>query len=254
MFERYTEKARRVIFFARYEASQFGDHEIRDAHLLLGMLRESYDVVWKVLPRTGEAVQHTAEQIRHKVEETLGAPRKAVSTSVDMPLSDASKRILAHAAEEAERLNHRHIGSEHLLLGMLREQGCVAATVLKNVGIELAKAREVIGAAEITAVEPHFTGGGVGYGRAGASAGIRMGGPRAGILEFICDGTLVASVVALVITPVPRVGERVVFKNKEGGEESYRVEDLRYLYERYPPDMAVAPHQLAKVTIQLSRE
>src|SRR5271157_5115660 len=116
MFERYTEKARRVIFFARYEASQFGSPYIETEHLLLGLLREDKALANRFL-RSHAAVESIRKQI-----EGHTAPREKVSTSVDLPLSHECKRVLAYGAEEAERLTHKHIGTEHLLLGLLREE------------------------------------------------------------------------------------------------------------------------------------
>ena len=118
MFERYTEKARRVIFFARYEASQFGSPCIETEHLLLGLLREDKALANRFL-RSSASVESIRKQI--EAHTTL---REKVSTSVDLPLSHECKRVLAYGAEEAERLNHKHIGTEHLLLGLLREEKC----------------------------------------------------------------------------------------------------------------------------------
>ena len=133
MFERYTEKARRVIFFARYEASQFGSPRIESEHLLLGVLREHKGIT-RLLPMV------EAESIRKQIEAAI--PRHAPSsTSVDLPLSKEGKRVLAYGAEEAERLNHRHIGTEHLLLGLLREENCFAAKLLVERGAVLAELR-----------------------------------------------------------------------------------------------------------------
>jgi ATP-dependent Clp protease ATP-binding subunit ClpC len=136
MFERYTEKARRVIFFARYEASQFGSPFIETEHLLMGLLREDKALTNRFLHSHSSVVS-----IRKKIEENTTI-REKVSTSVDLPLSNESKRVLAYAAEEAERLGHKHIGTEHLLLGLLREDQCFATTLLKERGIELDKVRE----------------------------------------------------------------------------------------------------------------
>jgi ATP-dependent Clp protease ATP-binding subunit ClpC len=136
MFERYTEKARRVIFFARYEASQFGSPYIETEHLLLGLLRED-----KMLTNRFLRSHSVVESIRKQVEGHTTI-RGKVSTSVDLPLSNESKRVLAYAAEEAERLGHKHIGTEHLLLGLMREENCFAANMLKERGIEIAKVRE----------------------------------------------------------------------------------------------------------------
>src|SRR5512147_2040105 len=136
MFERYTEKARRVIFFARYEASQFGSPYIETEHLLLGLLREDKALANRFL-RSHAAVESIRKQI-----EGHTTIREKVSTSVDLPLSHECKRVLAYGAEEAERLNHKHIGTEHLLLGLLREEKCFAAEILHERGLRLSTIRE----------------------------------------------------------------------------------------------------------------
>ena len=136
MFERYTERARRVIFFARYEASQFGSTSIETEHLLVGLLREDKNLTNRFLRN-----HSSIESIRKEIESRTTI-REKVSTSIDLPLSNECKRILAYAAEEAERLNHRHIGTEHLLLGILREEKCVAAEILHERGLRLNAIRE----------------------------------------------------------------------------------------------------------------
>jgi ATP-dependent Clp protease ATP-binding subunit ClpC len=136
MFERYTEKARRVIFFARYEASQFGSPYIETEHLLLGVLRDDKALTNRFLR------SHAAfESIRKQIEGQTTAGEKT-STSVDLPLSNECKRVLAYAAEEAERLSNKHIGTEHLLLGLLREDKCFAAQILMERGLRLSQIRE----------------------------------------------------------------------------------------------------------------
>src|ERR1700757_1255178 len=138
MFERYTEKARRVIFFARYEASQFGSPYIETEHLLLGLLREDRALTARFLGHDA-----SVESIRKQIEghTTL---REKTSTSVDLPLSNECKRVLAYAAEEAERLSHKFIDTEHLLLGLLREEKCFAAEILHERGLKLLQVREEI--------------------------------------------------------------------------------------------------------------
>jgi hypothetical protein len=144
MFERYTEKARRVIFFARYEASQFGSPYIETEHLLLGLLRENPALTSVALPSAS-----SISAIRKEIEErTLS--REKTSTSVDLPLSNESKRVLAYAAEEAERVHHKHIGSEHLLPGLLREKGALAAHLLNSHGLSLERAREIASKGQAT--------------------------------------------------------------------------------------------------------
>src|SRR5207249_5063240 len=136
MFERYTEKARRVIFFARYEASQFGSPYIETEHLLLGLLREDKQLTNRFL-RSQISVVTIRKQIEGRTQ-----VREHISTSVDLPLSQECKRVLAYAAEEAERLSHQHIGTEHLLLGLLREQKSFAAEILQERGLRISEVRE----------------------------------------------------------------------------------------------------------------
>ena len=135
MFERFTEKARRVVFFARFEASQYGSPYIETEHFLLGLLREDPNIL-KLLPEIKSLVQ-----IRREVERHIER-RERISTSVEMPLTAECKRILNAAAEEAERLGDRHVGTEHLLLGIFREKKCFAATILHADDISLARLRE----------------------------------------------------------------------------------------------------------------
>ena len=137
MFERYTEKARRVIFFARYETSAFGSPYIEPEFLLLGLMRENL-----LLFRTAKGDEPLSVlEFRSQLERRL-PPRPASSTSVDLPLSNSSKRILAYAAEESEKLGHRHIGTDHLLLGILREEDCFAAEFLRSQGVHISAVRE----------------------------------------------------------------------------------------------------------------
>ncbi|HKV26900.1 MAG TPA: ATP-dependent Clp protease ATP-binding subunit [Candidatus Acidoferrales bacterium] len=136
MFERYTEKARRVIFFARYEASQYGSPYIETEHLLLGLLREDKALANRFLRAHG-----TIESIRKEIESRITV-RERISTSVEVPLSQECRRILNYAAEEAERLNHKHVGTEHLLLGILREEKSFGAEILQERGLRLSGVRE----------------------------------------------------------------------------------------------------------------
>ena len=146
VFERYTEKARRVVFFARYEASEFGSPFIESEHLLLGFLRESKALSARVFSGSSFSV----DGIRKEIEKHT-TPRKKISTSVDLPLSNECKRILHYASEEADRLGHRHIGTEHLLLGMLSEKDCFAAHLLNERGVSLEGVRANISIEEPTA-------------------------------------------------------------------------------------------------------
>jgi ATP-dependent Clp protease ATP-binding subunit ClpA len=139
MFERYTEKARRVIFFGRLEASRFGSPYIESEHLLLGLVHEDLELV--NLCVTQPSIDETFRELIRA--HTPQGP--AIPTSTDLPLSNESKRILTYAAEEAQGLGHHHIGTEHLLLGLLREEGCFAARLLRERGAVLKGVRKQIG-------------------------------------------------------------------------------------------------------------
>src|ERR671919_793078 len=128
MFERYTERARRVLFFARYEASQLGSISIETEHLLLGLIREGKGLTSRIFARSHLSL----ESIRKEIEGRT-VFREKVSTSVEIPFS-----------AEADRLLHNYIGTEHLLLGILREERSVAATILMEKGMRLNTVREDI--------------------------------------------------------------------------------------------------------------
>jgi hypothetical protein len=134
MFERYTEKARRTIFFARYEASHFGSHVIDTEHLLLGLLREDK----RIFLMLGEGA---ANSIRAQIDAKV-PKHESIPTSVDLPLSEPAKRLVKCAADEADRLNHRHIGCEHLFLALIREEDGLAREVLKPFAASLEQMRK----------------------------------------------------------------------------------------------------------------
>jgi ATP-dependent Clp protease ATP-binding subunit ClpC len=138
MFERYTERARRVIFFARYEASQFGIAAIEVEHLLLGLIREEETLISTLLGKRVSLDFIREEIVAHTV------PGKKISTSVELPLTPALQRVLAYALEESEKLKHKHIGTEHMVLGLLREEGSLAANLLVKVGLSLESVREFL--------------------------------------------------------------------------------------------------------------
>ena len=139
MFERYTEQARRALFFARFETSQRGGTSIESEHLLVGLIREARGPVNAILDHFQVTPSTLLEAIDARV-----TSREPVATSVEIPFSPDVKRTLNHAGEEADRLGHKHIGPEHLFLGLLREEQSMAVSILKPQGVTLAAAREYI--------------------------------------------------------------------------------------------------------------
>ncbi len=139
MFEKYNEKARRALVFARDEASKLGSRVIESEHILLGILREGEETVSELLRR----FQVKAEVLRREIEgERVFVER--ISSTAELPLSEESKKILAYASHEAESMLHASVGSEHLLIGTLRVDGCTAQRLLARHGIELYNLREEV--------------------------------------------------------------------------------------------------------------
>ena len=226
MFERYTEKARRAIFFARYEASQYGSPYIETEHLLLGVLRED-----KALTNRFLGSHATVESIRKQIVDQTTI-REKVSTSVDLPLSNECKRVLAYAAEEAERLSHQHIGTEHLFLGLLREPESRVAKMLAERGVDAKTVRETLA-------------------KEGAPSGIRTGiGGRSEIAQ---------SLLQIVIVPeggsplhpswrarVPSVGEILSIDRGQNESTVYQVVKVEWKIAAQPE-----PPSLSKVLVHV---
>jgi ATP-dependent Clp protease ATP-binding subunit ClpA len=137
MFERFTESARRALFFARYEASEFGSHAIETEHMLLGLVREEQGIVHRILHRAEVAAQTLRDEIKNRVP----PGHDKVATSVEIPFSSEVKRVLMNTAEEADAMQHAYIGKEHLLLAIIREEGSVAGSILAAHGLRLETVR-----------------------------------------------------------------------------------------------------------------
>ena len=135
MFERYTEKARRIIFFARYEASLLGSPYIEPEHLLLGLCREDKALSAKFIGPFTET-----EAIRKRIEDTVHHGEK-ISVSVGLPMSKASKSVLARAEEERAHMGAAYLGTEHVLLGLLQQES-LAAGVLRERGVKAQPVRD----------------------------------------------------------------------------------------------------------------
>ncbi len=136
MFERYTESARRVIFCSRYMAAQTASAMIETDHLLLGLLRADMALAQRFL-----GSPWAAEQIWQEVEHKKPV-HPPIPAAVDLKLSPEGKRVLRLAAEESDQFSSKEIRTEHLLLGLLREEHCFAAELLNGHGLLLASTRE----------------------------------------------------------------------------------------------------------------
>jgi excisionase family DNA binding protein len=134
-FDRFTKRARHVLELAQEEAQRFQHNYIGTEHLLLGLLREGEGVAAQVLTNLGIE----AAQARHAVEAIVGRGERIVLG--ELGLTPRTKKVFEFAADEAQRLNHDFIGTEHLLLGLIREGEGIAAGVLKSLGLQLEQVR-----------------------------------------------------------------------------------------------------------------
>ena len=139
MFDRFTSRALQVLFYARSQVSQLGSSELEPEHILLGLLDDDKGLGSRILARTGG----TLDDLRRDIVRRL-PKRETISESDDIPFSTSCERVLQYAAEEADRLLHKAVGTEHLLLGLLREHRGVAAEVLAARGLRIEAVRQAI--------------------------------------------------------------------------------------------------------------
>jgi hypothetical protein len=129
----------RVLFFSRYEASELGSLTINTEHLLLGLLREGKGLTSRIFARANISRANLQKEIEGRT-----VFQEKVATSVEIPFSADTMRVLQFVAEEADRLSHSYIGTEHLLLGILREERSVAGSILMDKGLRLDEVRDAI--------------------------------------------------------------------------------------------------------------
>ena len=131
MFERFTDRARRVVVRAQEEARNLNHNYIGTEHILLGLIHEGEGVAAQAL----EAMGISLESVREQVEENIGQGTEAPSGHI--PFTPRAKKVLEYSLREALQLGHNYIGTEHILLGLIREGDGVAAQVLTNLGADL---------------------------------------------------------------------------------------------------------------------
>src|SRR3954453_11300109 len=137
-FDKFTERARKVLSLAQEEAQRFQHNYIGTEHLLLGLVREGEGIAAKVLSNLGVELN----KVRSAVEFIIGRGDRMVIG--DISLTPRAKKVIELSVEEARRLNHNHIGTEHLLLGLVREGEGIAAGVLESLGVSLDKVRNQV--------------------------------------------------------------------------------------------------------------
>ena len=139
MYERFTDRARKVMQLANQEAQRFNHEYIGTEHILLGLVKEGSGVAANVLKN----LEVDLRKIRLEVEKIVQSGPDMV-TMGKLPQTPRAKKVVEYAMEEARNLNHNYVGTEHLLLGLIREQEGVAAQVLMNLGLKLEDVREEV--------------------------------------------------------------------------------------------------------------
>jgi enamine deaminase RidA (YjgF/YER057c/UK114 family) len=168
MFERYTEDARRALFFSRYEATQLGNWSIAPEHLLLGIVRQPGPTVTQFLAEAGSS----PDRIREAVTNHVSSPADSTPTTAEIPFSDATRQALRRAATEADHLGHDDIAPEHLLLGILLDGTSAAASVLEADGVTIDSLRAAAEDARGPGLKPEDAPGQPGHpGRTNISSG-----------------------------------------------------------------------------------
>src|SRR5690606_24177651 len=154
MFERFTDRARKVMALANQEAQRFNHEYIGTEHILLGLVKEGSGVGANVLKNLDVDLR----KVRLEVEKLVKSGPDMV-TMGKLPQTPRAKKVIEFAIEEARNLNHNYVGTEHLLLGLLREHEGVAAQVLMNLGLKLEEVREEVLELLGAGVEPEEAGG-----------------------------------------------------------------------------------------------
>ncbi len=139
MYERFTDRARKVMQLANQEAQRFNHEYIGTEHVLLGLIKEGSGVAANVLKNLDVDLR----KIRLEVEKLVQSGPDMV-TMGKLPQTPRAKKVIEYSMEEARHLNHNYVGTEHILLGLLREQEGVAAQVLMNLGLKLEEVREEV--------------------------------------------------------------------------------------------------------------
>jgi len=151
MWQRFTERARKIVFYAQEEAGRLGENYVSTEHLLLGLTRADDSIAARILDRLGVSLEKIRKEIEKQV--TRGDGR----LGNDMQLTPRAKRVIDLAYDEARHLNNNYIGTEHVLLGLIREGEGLAGRVLAKLGVDLDRTRQEIRSLQESGDHPHPT-------------------------------------------------------------------------------------------------
>src|SRR5881628_3632828 len=187
MFERFTDRARRVVVLAQEEARMLNHNYIGTEHILLGLIHEGEGVAAKAL----ESMNISLEAVREQVQEIIGQGQQAPTGHI--PFTPRAKKVLELSLREALQLGHNYIGTEHILLGLIREGEGVAAQVLVKLGADLSRVRQ-----QVIQLLSGYAGGGK------EPAGATSGGPGQASAEGQPSGSLVLDQFGRNLTQLAR--------------------------------------------------
>ena len=227
MFERFTDRARRVVVLAQEEARLLNHNYIGTEHILLGLIHEGEGVAAKALESLGISL----EAVRNQVEEIIG--QGGSSPSGHIPFTPRAKKVLELSLREALQLGHNYIGTEHILLGLIREGEGVAAQVLVKLGADLSRVRQQV----IQLLSGYSGSGSGGEGGASGGSGEKAGATAGGSGGDSQSGSLVLPITCCalgsVIDSIPEKLDTFLFlaiaKHKSFGGQLSTIYDLQPL-------------------------
>jgi hypothetical protein len=237
MFERYTERARRAIFYARLESSKLGGPCIESEHLLLGLLAADKSIFVRFLPAGS-----IETEIRQVIIQSIAA-RPPIPSSVDLPLSNECKRIILYSAEEADKLRHQNVDADHLLLGTLREENCFAARLLVERGFQLNQVRALV----VADAKPMVPRGAI------VGSGSSSPGPGMPHVQFVEAGSQVPLLTPGLTQLIPRKGDKLIIRREGASEAVYRVQDVVWEFET-DAGASVAKNVVVRVVVEKAGE
>ena len=205
MWQRFTERARRVVFFAQEEAGRLAENYVSTEHLLLGLVRENDSVAARILDRIGVSLGRIRSEVEQQM--TQGDGR----LGQDMQLTPRAKHVIDLAYDEARQLNNNYIGTEHLLLGLIREGEGLAGRVLQGLGIDLERTRREVMALQ----DAHPQNKGLSFDKVTSDTGTASGGPEIGDLGTLVSCHTDRTDVEVAIDPVAFVRLSAAIRSKD---------------------------------------
>jgi Clp amino terminal domain, pathogenicity island component len=262
MFERFTDRARRVVVLAQEEARLLDHNYIGTEHLLLGLIHEGEGVAAKALESLGISL----DAVRQQVEQIIGRGQQAQSGHI--PFTPRAKTVLELSLREAHQLGHAYIGTEHILLGLIREGEGVAAQVLVRLGADLNRVRQQViqllhGHQGGRPASPEDAPGGPRRGRipAGVAGGIRLESRLSAVEQRVGTGPVTAELDEQ-IAQVQRDKESAIDSQDLEAARSLRIREKQLLAEKAArqqqweaahPDLASLAEQVQRLTDDVER-